>query len=192
MKKYSKIISSGFLVAVTVGVLISCDFIFEKSKDSTKNSPTQTIQNSQLENRYWVAFAQDNIKVIQLCLFYLNENKISGETQYVNQILDSHLSIKEEITNVANFKNISIPTIARKTPAKLNEIYTPNNALKDNEFTFELKSLLENQISTIGNIKQINVDKEIIESSLKIEKILLINLNKVDTFQSFKETYTNL
>ena len=192
MKKYSKIISSGFLVAVTVGVLISCDFIFEKSKDSTKNSPTQTIQNSQLENRYWVAFAQDNIKVIQLCLFYLNENKISGETQYVNQILDSHLSIKEEITNVANFKNISIPTITRKTPAKLNEIYTPNKALNDNEFAFELKSLLENQISTIGNIKQINVDKEIIESSLKIEKILLANLNKVDTFQSFKETYTNL
>ncbi len=192
MKKYSKIISSGFLVAVTIGVLISCDFIFEKSKDYTKNSPTQTIQNSQLENRYWVAFAQDNIQVIQLCLFYLNENKISSDTQYVKQILDSHLSIKEEIINVANFKNISIPTTARKTSTKQNEIYTSNNIQKDNEFVVKLKSLLENQISTIGNIKQINVEKEIIESSQKIEQILLTNLNKVDMFQNFEDTYTNL
>lgn len=190
MYSYQKLVSIGLLLFSALGILISCDFIFENHPSNSNKQ--QIIKDSQVENEYWVLLANNNLHIIKLCDTFLNKNITESENEIVRNLLNNHQLIKEEIKIVAELKNISIPISLINSLSAQKKQLLLSDWSHSSTFHKKVTLLLTNQIETLNKIEEITNLEKIKTRTQKIKSIVLKDKIMINNLLNFNNNYTNL
>jgi len=191
MYNYRKTIISGLLIYFTLGLLLSCDFVFENDNKYSSNIQ-KNIKNQQIENNYWLLLANDNLHIIHMCNSFLNNSINTSKVELVENLLVNHKKIKQELTNVAEIKNISIPVYSINSLAKNDKQLLFDNKLLTKYFFEKTSKLISRQETTIYDIEKVANHENIQSSTLKIKKIIIENKTIINGLSNFENIYTTL